>query len=68
MTDTYKLHPSHTYRIREVIRPDGRKIWRIVEVLSNYKGEVREEGRAALDSFPSAKKFLSELNRRYAQK
>lgn len=43
---------SFSYEIREIQRPDGRKIWRLYEKTSRH-----EQGIAAFDSFADAQRF-----------
>lgn len=57
------------YEIREIIRPDGRTIWRLVEIheyISRGSSQIcrrYEDGIAAFDTEESAKKYLVKTKR-----
>lgn len=56
------------YYLKPVTRPDGQKIWRIIQTYEScLTGEVSEEGYAAFDSESDAKKYLAQLRARAAE-
>lgn len=60
------------YEIREILRPDGRTIWRLVEiheycVVGKNGRDKYENSIAAFDTEESAKEYLAEIKRRDAE-
>lgn len=55
------------YYIKEVSRPDGRKIWRVMQTYKHLTGEISEEEYAEFESEADAKNFLAEQKRHTAE-